>query len=112
MAFDANDLKTSLRKCHQLAQEAKRLADPASPVEQALTDAILRRFPTPEVPDDFMPSVLAYADAMRLVYSQFGHEDLDIAALTADALMNTAPWKLYGSCIMHRQANRTSLRRY
>ncbi|RYP86807.1 hypothetical protein DL769_000652 [Monosporascus sp. CRB-8-3] len=56
-----------------------------------------KRFPSEEVPKDFTPSVLAYADAMRQVYKQFGENDLDIITLTADALMNTAPWGLYDS---------------
>ncbi|KAL6897496.1 hypothetical protein GGI43DRAFT_428660 [Trichoderma evansii] len=95
MAFDEADLKTTVSKCHDLAQKAKDFASSASPVEQALVDAIQYRFPSKEVPDDFTPSTVAYADAMRQVYRRFGENDLDIAALTADALMNTAPWKLY-----------------
>ncbi|KPM39917.1 hypothetical protein AK830_g6670 [Neonectria ditissima] len=93
-AFDETELGISVAKCHRMAVQAKELAVSASPVERALVDAIQCRFPFSSPPDDFLPSVLEFADAMRNVYSKFD-EDLDVAALTADALMNTAPWNLF-----------------
>ena len=36
----------------------------------------------------------AYADAMREVYRDYG-DDLDVAALFAEALMNRTPWQLW-----------------
>ncbi|KXH44128.1 TPR domain-containing protein [Colletotrichum simmondsii] len=95
MAFDTEDLQRSVQKCHLMAQKAQQYAHNATPTEQALIDAIQKRYPSSDVPSDFTPSVEAYADAMRHVYRAFGAGDLDVAALVADALMNTAPWKLY-----------------
>ncbi|KAK4034945.1 hypothetical protein C8A01DRAFT_38578 [Parachaetomium inaequale] len=95
LAFDKKDLSTSLAKCYEYSQKARQLSPAATPVEQALINALRRRFPSAEAPTDFTPSVLAYADAMREVDKRFGELDLDVTALTADALMNTAPWKLY-----------------
>lgn len=95
MAFDKQDLQSSVQKCYEMARKAKQFAHNATPIEQALTDVIQQRFPRGDVPSDFVPSIQAYADAMRHVYREFGARDLDIAALAADALMNTAPWKLY-----------------
>ncbi|KAF4461278.1 tpr domain [Fusarium albosuccineum] len=94
MAFDKNDLKASLVKCYDYSRKAKEFSATASPVEQALIDALQYRFPSKEVPKDFSPWVMAYADAMGQVHREFG-SDLDIATLCADALMNTAPWNLY-----------------
>lgn len=94
LAFDQKDLKATVKECYDLSRKAKEVTGNASPVEEALVDAIQYRFPSPDAPEDFMPSIMAYADAMRKVYRRFG-DDLDVVSLTADALMNTAPWKLY-----------------
>ena len=37
---------------------------------------------------------LDYANSMQKVYADF-HEDLDVATIYADALMNLTPWKLW-----------------
>ncbi|RKK80779.1 hypothetical protein BFJ71_g15827 [Fusarium oxysporum] len=98
MAFDKNDLKVSLKKCYDYSRKAKDLATSnASPVEQALIEALQHRFPSPskDPSSDFTPSVIAYANAMRRVYHKLGKDDLDLVTLTADALMNTAPWQLF-----------------
>ncbi|RYP57592.1 hypothetical protein DL769_009395 [Monosporascus sp. CRB-8-3] len=97
IAFDRNDLENSLKKCYDYSRRAKELASTATPAEQALIDALQRRFPSREPPSDFTPSVNDYADAMRQMYRKYGIGDLDLITLTADALMNTAPWNLYES---------------
>lgn len=95
-AFDQHDLQSSLQKCYDYSRKAKELSDHATPAEKALIEALQHRFPArDEVPADFGPSVKAYAQAMRLVYRQFGQNDLDIITLFADSLMNTAPWGLF-----------------
>ncbi|KAF9877070.1 hypothetical protein CkaCkLH20_05336 [Colletotrichum karsti] len=95
-AFDHVDLQESLRKCYDYSRKAKELSSSATAVEQALIEALQHRFPSrDEIPASFTPSVQAYADAMRNVYKRFGTDDLDIITLSADALMNTAPWGLY-----------------
>ncbi|KAK7426283.1 hypothetical protein QQZ08_007183 [Neonectria magnoliae] len=93
-AFDRVELRAAVTRCHYMAVQAKQHAAGASPVERALIDAIQCRFPFSLAPDDFSPSVLGFADAMRRVCKRFD-KDLDVAALTADALMNTAPWNLF-----------------
>ncbi|RKL16358.1 hypothetical protein BFJ72_g15325, partial [Fusarium proliferatum] len=98
MAFDENDLKLSLQKCYDYSRKAKELAlINATLTEQALIEALQYRFPSPnrETFSDFSHSVIAYADAMRRVYHEFPQNDLDVITLTADAMMNTAPWKLF-----------------
>ncbi|SPO05434.1 related to TPR domain protein [Cephalotrichum gorgonifer] len=98
MAFDEKDLQVSLKKCHDYTRKAKDLAlSNATPAEQALVEALQHRFPSPSRDDysDFTPSVVAYSEAMRSVYHKLGTNDLDIITLTADAMMNTAPWQLF-----------------
>lgn len=98
MAFDEDDLKRSLKKCHEYSRNALDLAlNNGTPGELALITALQHRFPSPtkDAYADFTASVLAYANAMRRAYCEVGKNDLDIVTLTADALMNTAPWQLF-----------------
>jgi tetratricopeptide (TPR) repeat protein len=69
---------------------AKSLAARATPREQALIDALGKRY-QPEAPADRTALDKAYADAMRAVAKRFS-KDAEIATLYADALMNVAPW--------------------
>ncbi|HUE13080.1 MAG TPA: tetratricopeptide repeat protein [Planctomycetaceae bacterium] len=62
----------------------------AAGVEQALIDALGRRYADPE-PDDRKPLDEAYAAAMRKVWQAFP-DDADVGALTAEALMDLRPW--------------------
>lgn len=93
--FDATDLRDSIKRANDALARASELASEATPVEQALVQAITKRFPPSDsIPDDLGPLDRAYADAMRLVYRDFGH-DPDIAALFADALMCMTPRGLW-----------------
>jgi tetratricopeptide (TPR) repeat protein len=92
--FDLGDLHRSVQRGHEASQAAKRLAVKATPLEQALIEAMQRRFPTNEPARDYAALNKGYADAMRLAYDAFGH-DLNVAVLYADALMNMNPWSLW-----------------
>ncbi|HWC87349.1 MAG TPA: hypothetical protein VG388_12485 [Solirubrobacteraceae bacterium] len=95
-AFDEEDLRTSLRRAHEASARAHRLAVTAPPIEQALARALTRRFAAPEAgsEDELQRWAAEYASAMGEVYAGYG-EDLDVAALYADALMNLTPWALW-----------------
>ncbi|MEZ4523756.1 MAG: tetratricopeptide repeat protein [Thermomicrobiales bacterium] len=93
-AFDEADLKASLSRAYEESVRAASLIDDATPAERALILALKARYPSPEPLEDCSPWNDAYADAMREVYRQHG-EDLDIAALFAEALMNRTPWQLW-----------------
>jgi tetratricopeptide (TPR) repeat protein len=69
---------------------AQRLRPGVTPREQALIDALAKRY-QPQAPADRAPLDKAYADAMRAVASRFSG-DAEVATLYADALMNVAPW--------------------
>ena len=63
---------------------------------RALIEALRHRYPSP-VPKPLEDCTIwndDYADAMRDVYGEFA-DDLDIATLFAEALMNRTPWQLW-----------------
>jgi tetratricopeptide (TPR) repeat protein len=92
--FDQGDLQTCVQRGFDASRQAKRYAVNATPLEQALIEAIQFRFPTNEPQTDYPAVNKGYATAMKPVYDAFGR-DLDIATLYADALMNMTPWALW-----------------
>ena len=93
--FDRVDLEASVRKANVALKCAIKSADKASPIEKALVMALATRFPASEdIPSDMKPFNHAYADAMRLVYQSHAN-DVDIAALFAEALMCISPRGLW-----------------
>ena len=93
-AFDAVDLRASLRLAHEAVTRARELAVDAAPVERDLIEALAARFPAAEPPDDFAAWKTGYADAMEAVHARHP-DDLDVAALYADAMMNLTAWQLW-----------------
>ena len=69
---------------------AKQNASNASEVEQALIEALSKRYAYPQ-PEDRAPLDQAYADAMREVWKRFPN-DVDVGALFAEAMMDLRPW--------------------
>ena len=92
--FGDSGLAVVCSVAHGAAQQALALIDNASPPEQALIKAIQARYPSPTPIEDCSVWNDDYANAMRLVYRDFG-DDLDVATLFADALMNRTPWQLW-----------------
>jgi len=94
--YDGEDLRTTVHRTHEAVQRALALADRCTEVERALIEALTARYPQAEVSDAAAGSVwnLAYARAMQAVHERFG-DDLDVAALYSDALMNLTPWQLW-----------------
>ncbi len=71
-------------------QLAKKYAPAASPVEQALIEALSHRYANPP-PDDRAPLDLAYANAMRDVWKQYP-DDPDVGVFFAESMMDLRPW--------------------
>jgi tetratricopeptide (TPR) repeat protein len=69
---------------------ARKNAGKASPVEQALIDALAKRYANPQ-PEDRSGLDRAYADALREVWKKYP-KDPDVGALFAEAMMNLRPW--------------------
>jgi hypothetical protein len=78
---------------YEAAQLALRLSKNATPVEQELIAAVAARY-TPTYSADRAALDLKYANAMREVRKHFP-EDVDVAVLTAEALMNLYPWSYW-----------------
>lgn len=72
---------------------AQQLKPHASPVEQALIDALAARYANP-APADRAPLDQAYAAAMQKVYEKFP-DDADVAVLYAEAMMDLQPWDMW-----------------
>ncbi len=83
------------RAAYKTLQHALVLAASASPVERDLILALRARYTWP-APADRAPLELAYADAMRKVHATYP-DDADVTALTAEALMQLRPWKLWSA---------------
>jgi len=85
---------------HKAAVEASALAGKGTPVEQALIAALAKRYsdpaPAPDKPEAQHALDQGYSDAMRAVTARFP-DDLDVAALTAEALMDLHPWDYWGA---------------
>jgi tetratricopeptide (TPR) repeat protein len=93
--FDPEDRRASIQKVNDVLARASKLAIHATPAEQALIEAIGARFPSVnDIPDDLGPYDRAYANAMRPVYQKFSN-DMDVAALFAEALMCISPRGLW-----------------
>ena len=78
------------KKAWEALQKARGLLEGASAVERALVEALGARYAWPQ-PADRAPLDAAYAEAMRKVRERFP-DDADVAALAAEALMDTRPW--------------------
>ena len=104
-AFDQADLSASVSRAFTASRAALTAA--VNPVERALARALVARYPRAEPPNNDADNAAdasgeadaaawnaGYADAMRMVYESFP-DDLDVAALFADALMNLTPWALW-----------------
>ena len=94
-AFRETELQEALSAIRAAMKNALAHMDSASPVERALIDALVRRYPSETAgPEGFSAWNDAYAAAMRGVYAAFPN-DLDVASLFAEALINRTPWKLW-----------------
>lgn len=92
--FDEKDLADVVRRGHHAAKLAQESLSGATPVEKALVSAIQRRYPEEEPSGRCEVWSEGFADAMREVYREFP-DDLDVATIYADALMNLNAWDLW-----------------
>ncbi|MER6221314.1 hypothetical protein ABT189_12145 [Streptomyces sp900105755] len=94
--FDPDELADTMERTHAAVERAHAKAAPATPVERALIEALRARYPQSAAPDAAACSVwnTAYADSLRTAYG-LAPDDLDVATLYADALMNLTPWQLW-----------------
>jgi tetratricopeptide (TPR) repeat protein len=95
-AFDEADLTSSISICYSATQAALNAVDSGSVmgVEAALIAALPARYPSPTPDGDSSIWTDEYAAAMREVY-RANSDDLDVASLFVEALMNRTPWDLW-----------------
>ncbi|WP_425043702.1 hypothetical protein [Primorskyibacter sp. S87] len=92
--FEPDEKVETLKKAHESIATAVALRDDGSAVEAALIDALAHRFPDDPEIEDYGPWNDAFSDSMRKVNAAFP-DDLDVACLFAEALMNRTPWLLW-----------------
>ncbi|MFG2323161.1 hypothetical protein OIE75_38150 [Streptomyces sp. NBC_01723] len=93
-AFDADELTRTVDRAHAAVEHAHAKAGRATPVERALIGALRARYPQPRAVEDCSVWNPPFADSMRAVH-ELAPDDLDVATLYADALMNLTPWQLW-----------------
>lgn len=91
--FDEDERKEAIKRTNRAVDDAGA-ASHASPMEKALIEAMRCRYPQGSAILNYSLWNQRYADAMGRVYEMF-HDDLDVVALYADALMNLTPWELW-----------------
>jgi tetratricopeptide (TPR) repeat protein len=92
--YDPAGKAQALATAYDAMQAALRLADGATPVERALIRALPARYPQREAIEDQSGWDKAYTSVMRAVYGDF-RDDLDVACVFAEAIMNETPWKMW-----------------
>ena len=94
--FTKKELEQVVAKCCQASQDAIARLDSTTATEQALIKALEKRYQSDQIvtDDEFCAWNDAYADAMRSVYADFSN-DVDVATLFAEALINRTPWQLW-----------------
>lgn len=94
--FEAGELERAVQRTHRAIEQAKASCQrtAAKPVEKALILALRWRYPASKPTQEWSAWNSGYADAMGRVYHEFP-DDLDVAALYVDALMNMTPWQLW-----------------
>ena len=81
-------------RAHDESRLASSLAASVEPVEAALIDALLARYPEREPAEDQMPWNHAFTAAMRPVAERFP-DDRDVLAVFVDAMLNESPWQMW-----------------
>ncbi|MFI5002355.1 MAG: tetratricopeptide repeat protein [Reyranellales bacterium] len=92
--YDPAGKAQALGAAYDALQAALKLADKASPVEQALIRALPARYPQRTPIDDQSGWDKAFTKEMRKVFAAH-RGDLDVGCLFADAIMNETPWKMW-----------------
>ncbi|MEM6466226.1 MAG: hypothetical protein AAF679_06955 [Pseudomonadota bacterium] len=94
-AFDDADFQASLAAARSHVDAALAKIDGASEAEAALITALAKRYQSNSgTIEEACTWNADYAAAMREVYGRFP-DDLDVATLFAEALMNLTPWALW-----------------
>ncbi|WP_210092430.1 hypothetical protein [Ruegeria sp. HKCCSP346] len=91
---DERGRRKALALAYDAMQNALRLADGCTPVEQALIRALPARYPQRDPAEDMHRWDHDFAEAMRAAFA--AHRDhADLRAIYVEALLNLTPWKMW-----------------
>ncbi len=95
LGTNINDIAPAdrLKQAYTHLAEAQRRKSAGSDVEQGLVDALTKRYVADSTGEQAVREQ-AYSDAMGALSKKFP-DDLDVATLYAESLMNLRPWRLY-----------------
>ncbi len=97
MQWDIMDPVTKARilsTAHRATEQALTNRGPATDAERSLIEALPARYPQAEPIDDQAPWNRDFTREMRRVHERFPN-DLDVAALFVDAILNETPWLMW-----------------
>jgi tetratricopeptide (TPR) repeat protein len=92
--FDPEGKAQALAGAFDATAAAMALRDRVSPPERALIEALPARYPQRATIEDQEPWNAAFAQAMRQAYAAHP-DDLEVASIFAEAIMNVTPWKMW-----------------
>ena len=92
--FDSQDIAQTLEHASAAIANAKEHAGSATAVEQALIDALGKRYQSDKPVADLYTWSSAYADAMREASKNFS-DDWDVSTLFVESMMNLTPWQMW-----------------
>jgi tetratricopeptide (TPR) repeat protein len=92
--MDAAGQAASLEVAHDATRRATELIETVNAAERALIEALQARYPQVTPTDDMRPWNDDFANTMRRAYRALP-EDLDIACIFVEAMMNRTPWKMW-----------------
>ena len=92
--MDPDGKADALASAYDAAQAAIALVDRVTPPERALIEALPARYPQREVIDEQALWNDDFAAAMKRVYEAHP-DDIDIATVYAESILNQTPWKMW-----------------
>ncbi len=92
--FDPDGKAQALATAFDATARAMALVEQVTASERALIEALPARYPQREPIDEQEPWNDDFADAMRKAYGKH-REDLDVAAIFVEAILNRTPWKMW-----------------
>ncbi|MEQ9643304.1 MAG: tetratricopeptide repeat protein [Alphaproteobacteria bacterium] len=92
--FDEAGKAKATAGAYENSRKALALVDKVSPMERALIEALPARYPQAETIEDQAPWNADFAVAMRQAYRALP-DDLEVASIFAEALMNVTPWQMW-----------------
>lgn len=92
--FDPEGQASALAEAFDATDRAMALRDSVTPAERALIEALPARYPQRTPIEDQRGWNAAFRDAMRAAW-QACPDDLEIACIFVEAIMNVTPWKMW-----------------